>query len=253
MMAPLRERCQFENTIYCYVFPFGQARAIRRALRRALERFAARAPEGKPSRYAAGDAVRVKDAAAIQATLDGRGMLRGLAFTPEQWAYCGRTFQVERQVLRMMNDAGLMRAIGRTVALVGVTCDGVERTGGCGRACPLLFREEWLESSPSELAAPLQNRGYARVKPLAEILRTLDSDGRRDGVMFSPAMARYAGARFPVHKRVQPVAATWWRRPGAAWYIFEGLRCLGEPLGGDGPCHRGCGLLWHESWLELED
>jgi hypothetical protein len=253
MTTLLHERCQFENTIYRYAFPLGGARAIKRAVRRAPDRFAARAFEGQPSRYAAGDHVRVKETAAIRATLDRRGTLRGLAFTPEQWAYCGRTFQVERQVRRMMNDAGRMRALARTVALAGVACDGVDRSGGCGRACPLLFREEWLEPSSSELAAPLQSRGYARVKPLGEILRTLDGDSRCDGVMFSPAMARYAGARFPIHKRVQPVSATWWRRPGAAWYIFEGLRCLGEPLGGDGPCHRGCGLLWHESWLEFED
>jgi hypothetical protein len=253
MSTLLRERCQFENTIYRYAFGFGQARTIRRSVRRAPDRFAARAAQGKPSRYVAGDCVRVKDADAIRRTLDRRGMLRGLAFTDEQWDYCGRIFQIETQVRRMMNDAGRMRAIGRTVALVGVTCDGVERTGGCGRACPLLFRDEWLEPSSSEVATPLQNRGYARVKPLNEILRTLDGDGRRDGVMFSPAMARYAGARFPIHKRVEPLAATWWRRPGAGWYILEGIRCLGEPLRGDGPCHRGCGLLWHETWLQLED
>ena len=253
MTRPRLERCQFENTTYRYLFPFGQLRTVRRAVRRALDRFAIRAPEGTSSRFAVGDAARVKDPAAIRATLDARGRLRGLAFTPEQWAYCGGTFAVERQVLRMMNDAGRMRAIGRTLALAGVTCDGVDRTGGCGRACPLLFREEWLEPSSSALVVPPQNRGFARVKPLNEIVRTLDGAGRRDGVMFSPAMARFAGGRFPVHKRVQPVAATWWRRPGAGWYILEGIRCLGEPLTADGPCHRGCGLLWHESWLELED
>ena len=251
-MTLFHERCQFENSIYRYVFPFGAARAVKRRIARAPDHFAARPSEGKPSRYAVGDWVRVKDADAIRATLDAGEKLRGLAFTDEQWAFCGGTFQVEAHVRRIMNDAGRMRAITRTVALAGVTCDGIERTGGCGRACPLLFRDEWLEPSSSDRAAPPQNRGFARVKPLNEILRTLDAEGRCAGVMFSPAMARFAGARLPIHKRVVPLAATWWRRSGADWYILEGVHCLGEPLGGDGPCHRGCGLLWHESWLELE-
>jgi hypothetical protein len=250
-VAIFRERCQFENTIYRYPFPLGAARAVKRRVQRgAAPR--SNGGDGAPSRFAVGDRVRVKDAAAIRATLDAANRLRGLAFTDEQWASCAQTFAVETQVLRMMDDAGRMRPISRTVALGGVTCDGPARTGGCGRACPLLYRDEWLEPSTSEVAAPPERRTYARVKPLNEIMRTLDDDGRRDGIMFSPAMARFAGARVPVYKRVRAADPTWWRRPGAPWYILEGVRCLGEPLGGEGPCHRGCGLLWHEQWLELE-
>jgi hypothetical protein len=117
----------------------------------------------------------------------------------------------------------------------------------------LLFRDEWLEpGAPPAAEAPAPER-FARVKSVAEIQATLDRDGRRDGVMFSTAMGRYAGGRFPVYKQVQPVAATWWRRPGADWFILSGVRCLGEQLQNEGPCHRGCGLLWHRDWLEFED
>ena len=49
-----------------------------------------RAGEGKPSRYAVGDWVRVKDAEAIRATLDQHDTLRGMAFT-------GRAVVVLRQ------------------------------------------------------------------------------------------------------------------------------------------------------------
>jgi hypothetical protein len=246
------ERCQFENSVYSYVVPFGQLRAIKRAYRRLPDRFAKRAGQGKPSRFAAGDWVRVNDAGTIRTTLDAADSLRGLKYTEAQWAYCGKTFRVEAVVRRMMNDSGRMRAVGRTVALQGVTCDGVDQTGGCGRACPLLFRDEWLTPSSADEAEPEPAARYARVKSLAEILPTLDSHGRRDGVMFAQGMGRFAGARLPVRKRIEPVAATFWCRPRGEWYVLAGARCLGESLGADAPCHRGCGLLWHRDWLDFD-
>jgi hypothetical protein len=247
-----RERCQFENSIYRYVPPLGDLRALRRTALRFPDRFAERAGEGKPSRFAVGDWVRVLDADAIRATLDAKDALRGLTFTDAQWSSCGKTYRVQTVVRRMMNDAGRMRKIARTVTLEDVMCDGPNRDGGCGRSCPLLFRDEWLEPSSAELAEPLVNTRFARVKPVAQILATLDHDGRYDGVMFAPAMAQYAGSRFPVHKRVDPIAANSWRRPNGEWYVLTGVRCLGDVLNGDGPCHRGCGLLWHRDWLDFE-
>ncbi|HEX3462425.1 MAG TPA: hypothetical protein VHS78_00045 [Candidatus Elarobacter sp.] len=247
-----RERCQFESSVYRYPGPFKTLRSLRRAVRRFPDRYAMARGEGKPSRYAAGDWVRVCDAEAIRATLDANGTLRGLAFTAEQWAYCGKTFRVDAVVRRMMNDYGRMTRVSRTVGLDGAACDGPHRDGGCGRSCALLFRDEWLEPSSAALAEPRAHARYARVRPLAEIRATLDARGARDGIAFCAAMERYAGQRFPVHKRVQATAVTWWRRPGAEWYILDGLRCRGESLTTEGPCHRGCGLLWHRDWLELD-
>jgi len=249
----VRERCQFENTIYRYVPPFGTLRRLRRAVRRFPDRYAMARGEGKPSRFAAGDWVRVRDAAAVRATLDARGRLRGLAYTAEQWAYCGKTFRVDAVVRRMMNDLGRMKRVSRTVALAGVSCDGPGRIGGCGRSCPLLFRDEWLEPSSADRAEPEPEPVcFARVRSQAEIRATLDASGRRDGVMFTPAMGRYAGGRFEVHKQVQPVALARWRRRGADWFILSGVACRGESLTTEGPCHRGCGLLWHRDWLEFD-
>jgi hypothetical protein len=251
-MPLFRERCQFENSIYHYAPPLGELRALKRAVRRLPGRFGKRAGAGKPSSYAIGDWVRVNDADAIRATLDGRGALRGMTFTGPQWAYCGKTFQVDGVVRRIMNDFGVMRAVGRTVSLVGVTCGGPHNQGGCGRACPLLFRDEWLEPSSAEHADPPGEQRYARVKALDAIRATLAPDGRRDGVVFVPEMAKFAGARLPVAKRVEPVRPTWWRRGRGEWYVLAGARCSGAILAAEGPCHRGCGLLWHRDWLEFE-
>jgi hypothetical protein len=252
-MELLRERCQFENTIYRYTPPLGALRRLRRAAARFPDRLTVRAGEGRPSRFAAGEWVRVKDAEAVRATLDERDALRGLTFTQEQWAFCGRTFRVTAPVRRMMTDAGRMRAIARTVALDGVTCGGRHHTGGCGRACPLLFRDEWLEPSSAEHADPAYgDERYVTVKPLPAILATLDARGSRDGVGFAPQMARYAGTRLAIVRDVAPVASTFWRRPAGEWYVLSGVVCTGESLGADGPCHRGCGLLWHRDWLDFE-
>ncbi|HEY0615375.1 MAG TPA: hypothetical protein VGC96_12065 [Candidatus Elarobacter sp.] len=247
-----RERCQFENPIYNYTPPFGELRALKRAAQRFVGPFAKRAGEGKASKFAAGDFVRVRDAEAIRATLDEHDALRGLVFTPAQWESCGKTFRIETVVRRMMDDVGRMRAISRTVALENVMCDGPHGDHGCGRACPLLFRDEWLEPSAPELAEKPVYPRYARVKPADEILATLDRNGLRDGLMFAPEMTRYAGGRFPVYKRVTHASTTAWRRASAETYVLAGVRCLGESLGRDGPCHRGCGLLWHKDWLEFD-
>ena len=253
MSRLFHERCQFENTVYRYVPPFGTLRALRRGVRRFSGRFGKPARLGKPSRYAVGDWVRVKDAGEVRATLDAREKLRGLAFTSEQWAYCGKTFRVDAVVRRMMNDEGVMRSVGRTVSLEGVTCGGPAESGGCGRACPLLFRDEWLEPSSADRAEPDSEAvRYARVRSQAEIRATLDASGRRDGVMFMPAMGRYAGGRFAVHKQLQPIALTSWRRRGADWFVLTGVACRGESLTTEGPCHRGCGLLWHRDWLDFD-
>nr|MDQ6926132.1 hypothetical protein [Candidatus Eremiobacteraeota bacterium] len=77
MTALFRERCQFENSIYRYAPLLGGLRAIKRAARRFPDRLAKRAGEGKPSCYAPGDWVRVKDPDAIRATLDALDALRG--------------------------------------------------------------------------------------------------------------------------------------------------------------------------------
>jgi hypothetical protein len=247
-----RERCQFENPIYAYVPPFGELRALKRTAQRLPSRFRPRAGEGKPSAFEVGAYVRVRDVEAIRATLNQRDALRGLVFTRAQWASCGKTYRVEAVVRRMMDDNGRMRAISRTVALEHVMCDGPGGDDGCGRACPLLYRDEWLEPSSAEHAETPGFARYARVKPLPEILAGLDGNGLRDGLMFAPEMARYAGGRYPVYKRVRYLSPTAWRRAGPEFYVLAGSRCLGEALGRDGPCHRGCRLLWHKDWLEFD-
>lgn len=213
-------------------------------------------PLGPASRFPPGSWVRVLDEDRLRATLDDQSRLHGLVFVPTQWETCGRVYRVEQYVQRIRDDRGKMRPISRTVLLEGVTCAGHgPQPAGCGRNCPLMFREDWLEPAEAPRREPpaASQLRHARVRELEEIRAGLDLHGRRDGLTFMPEMAAYTGKRFRVLK---PLASVFeydrWVAPRANIYILEGLNCAGATPGGEGPCHRACALLWHEDWLQLD-
>jgi hypothetical protein len=82
-----------------------------------------------------------------------------------------------------------------------------------------------------------------------EILRTLDVDGKLDGLPFMPEMLRFCGRRYRVRARAHKACDTidWQelRRIESAVHL-EDLRCDGSAHGG---CQAGCLLFWKEAWL----
>ena len=91
------------------------------------------------------------------------------------------------------------------------------------------------------------------VRAAAEILETLDPDGRLDGVPFMPEMLRYVGKRFRVSRRVEKICDTITvsgHRPGSrrmeSTVFLEDIRCDGS---GHGGCQAGCRIYWKEAWL----
>jgi len=254
LRARPRERCQFENSFYRYDWPYNLLRGVRHRTLLFLLHTQGPVGRGRPSSYQVGDWVRVKDPEAIRATLDSEDRLRGLWFTTDQWAYCGRTYPIERIVGRMLDDDGRMRSISRTVALAGAVCDGPDGSIGCGRACSLYFRDEWLEPSSAAAAEAPQRQLTARVKPLVEIEATLDRRGRLGGISFSPEMAAYTEKHWTVLRRAEDlwIELPRWKKPRGEWYVLDGVRCSGQVLGGDGACDRNCGFLWHRAWIEID-
>jgi len=248
------ERCQFDDTIYRMRFPFGHARSAVYALRRLRDRFRPRVL-GRPSRFREGEWVRVKSTDEIRATLDGANALRGLLFLDSQWSYCARTYRVDRVLRRLRDDQRRFRPVSRTVALDGVTCDGLDGTGGCGRSCSLYFRDEWLEPSSEEHHVPRTPERFARVRPWSEVVATLDRRGRRQGMSVMQEMERFAGQRLPVLRRAgaEPGSLPFYARAGADFYVLDGARCSGAAFARAGPCDRHCPILWHRDWLAFED
>jgi hypothetical protein len=98
--------------------------------------------------------------------------------------------------------------------------------------------------------------GYGRgdvveVKSLSEILRTLDADGKLEGMPFMPEMARYCGQRFRVTRRANKTCVEGFTLRRLERTVFlEDLRCDGSVHDG---CQRGCRLFWKEAWLRPGD
>ena len=233
-----------------------QGLGIKSGILRLLDRAPAVPPHdplGAPSRFAEGDWVRVRDEEGLRERLDGRSRLRGLDFTSGQWATCSKAYRVSKRVRRIIDDRGRMRPVSRTVLLAGVDCTTCS-TGGCGRHCAMMYRDEWLEPAepPSEdLGAPRGDARFARIRSLEQILGQLDQLGQREGLLFMPEMARYAGDRVRILRQLSRVFEyDRWRKPPHPIYLFDGLHCTGGILGSDGPCDRACRLLWHADWTE---
>jgi hypothetical protein len=210
---------------------------------------------GAPSRYSAGTWVRVLEEERIRETLDRNNRLCGLLWAKQQWPYCGTTHRVLKPVRRMMDDKSRMRPISRTVLLGTVPCGGTTGLEGCGRECPMMFRDEWVEEVPpprNESAPNSPADSYATVRATGEIKQTLDAAGSYRGLMFMPEMYEHCGLRYAVLRKIRRVWGPGIYLPVAEpVYLLEGPHCTGAVLGEDGPCDRGCRLLWHEEWLEF--
>jgi hypothetical protein len=88
---------------------------------------------------------------------------------------------------------------------------------------------------------------WVEVRSKEEILRTLDSEGRLEGMPFMPEMFKFCGQRFQVYKRAHKTCdpdMTSRRIPNA---IHLKTRCDGRDHGG---CQAGCSIFWKDAWLK---
>jgi hypothetical protein len=90
---------------------------------------------------------------------------------------------------------------------------------------------------------------WVEVRPLSEILATLDAHGCLDSMPFMPEMAGLCGTRFQIwksaHKTCDPTGATDLRRMKDA--VHGTTRCSGEAHGG---CEARCLIFWKKDWLK---
>ena len=93
-----------------------------------------------------GDTVRVRSKEEILSTLDPFKELRGCAFLPDMFQYCGTTQIVFRVMEHFMDERDYKLKKTRGVILLeNVFCNGTPAFGICDRCCFLFWREEWLE------------------------------------------------------------------------------------------------------------
>src|SRR5262245_46608243 len=100
---------------------------------------------------------------------------------------------------------------------------------------------------------PLRPGDVVEVRPVNEILATLDKHGTLDGMPFMPEMIAHTGRRYTVTRRVDKICNTvdlsGSRRMRSTVYL-EDLRCDGS---GHGGCQAGCKIYWKEAWLRRVD
>jgi hypothetical protein len=87
------------------------------------------------------------------------------------------------------------------------------------------------------------------VRPLPEILGTLDEHGALDGLPFMPEMAAFCGRQFPVSRRAEKTCDTIEKsgsRRMRETVHLGGVRCSGTAHGG---CQAACLVFWKEAWL----
>jgi hypothetical protein len=93
-----------------------------------------------------GDWVRVRSHEEIQATLNPFKELKGCAFLPEMWQYCGTEQRVLQVMERFLDERDYkVKKVKGMVLLENVICRGTPVFGRCDRCCHFFWREEWLE------------------------------------------------------------------------------------------------------------
>jgi hypothetical protein len=93
----------------------------------------------------------------------------------------------------------------------------------------------------------LRRGDVVTVRSLAEILATLDSDAKCDGIPFMPEMAQFCGMTFPVRRRAERTCVEGFGiRSLQNTVLLDALRCDGSAHAG---CQRGCLFFWKKAWL----
>jgi len=104
-----------------------------------------------------------------------------------------------------------------------------------GHACT----DEVLDLQPGELV---------EVKPVEEILATLDGRRGHKGLLWMTGMQKYCGMRCRVHRRVERIMleSNGQMRNMKHTVLLERATCDGAQFGG---CDRSCFHFWREVWL----
>ncbi len=94
----------------------------------------------------------------------------------------------------------------------------------------------------------LQPGELVEIRPVEEILVTLDRNRRHKGLLWMTGMKKYCGRQYRVYRRVQRITleSNGELRNMKNTVLLEGVMCDGKEFGG---CDRSCFHFWREAWL----
>jgi hypothetical protein len=99
----------------------------------------------------------------------------------------------------------------------------------------------------------LQSGERVRVRPVDDIVRTLNEDGKNRGLSFDHEMAAYCGGTYRVRRRVERLIderTGEMIEPKHDCLILDGVVCSGDRSEGRWFCTRAIYPYWREAWLE---
>ncbi len=165
-----------------------------------------------------------------------QGQHEGLMAWTESVGYPNRAYKLFWQLWARGPREALGVAVTRVRRFLADRHRGAKASHA--RVCSSVSSADALNLQPGE---------RVRVKSESEILETLDSCGKSNGLAWIPCMSKYCGQERRVYKRVEKIIleSTGEIRKAKNTVLLEGVICDG--LYG---CDRSCFPFWREMWLE---
>jgi len=90
-----------------------------------------------------------------------------------------------------------------------------------------------------------------RIRPFDEIRKTLDANGRCEGLQFMLGMRKYCGQKARVLKPIRTIfdERLWKMVKIRNAYLLEGIICDGRDVFDGEGCDRSCYFFWKDKWL----
>jgi hypothetical protein len=170
-----------------------------------------------------------------------------------------RAEDLARRAREHLRRYGIRATLGKVLRFVADTLTGDSNTPA-GLKAATAGLTPFSAASPGESATKprqpeevlgLQPGDYVEVKSVAEILPTLDEEGRLNGLAYIPSMSSFGGQRFKVFKRMdtmyQEESGNVRRLRNTV--LLDGVHCDGLLM----RCDRACFFYWREAWLRRVD
>lgn len=148
---------------------------LKRLAQKIRSAFARATPPAAETHFYSGDAVRVRSAVEILASLDMDGTLDGLPFMPEMVPLIGQGARVFRRADRTCVEGHGLRGMKDVVFLDQHRCDG-HAHDNCQRDCLMFWKEAWL--APDGPAVTPTPRAERAARETLRNLATRSIDGR---------------------------------------------------------------------------
>jgi len=164
-----------------------------------------------------------------------------------------RSVDLARRAREQLRRYGVKATLGKVLGFLAdrLTAESEPSMSGPTPFAAATTDEVTVNVRRPEDVLKLQPGEYIEVKSEAEILRTLDEQGRLNGLAYVPSMKEFCGRRFKVFKRMETM---YQEESGKVrrlknTVLLDQAHCDGLLM----RCDRACFFYWREEWLRRAD